>query len=224
MEVTSATNTTTTSSTTESTTSAATLTSVDFDNFLTLLTTQLSNQDPLNPLDSADFVAQLASFSSVEQLVGTNERLDNIAEALNGNSSSTISEYANWIGREAEVMETAGYFDGSTPMEYRLSGNVDASNVTVTVTDAGGNAVASFAASNGNSLQSWNGDIGGATAPAGSYTVSAVYTDSAGEDLGSEVASTIGTVEEVRLIDGSAILAVTGGIAVDPSKVTALGA
>jgi flagellar basal-body rod modification protein FlgD len=57
-------------------------TGADFQTFLTLLTTQLKNQNPLEPLDSTQFVAQLASFSSVEQQVKTNDRLADILDLL----------------------------------------------------------------------------------------------------------------------------------------------
>ena len=72
MEVTS-TSTVTTSSTT---TTAAASATVDYDAFLRLLTAQLQNQDPTNPADSTEYMAQLASFSNVEQAIQTNQKLD----------------------------------------------------------------------------------------------------------------------------------------------------
>ena len=64
------------------TSSRTNLDKLGIDQFLTLLIAQLEHQDPLNPLDSADFTAQLAQFASVEQLYGMNERLSDIQEAL----------------------------------------------------------------------------------------------------------------------------------------------
>ena len=58
--------------------------SSDFTTFLKLLTAQLRNQDPLKPLDSTEFVAQLATFSSVEQQVKTNDTLATIQQLLGG--------------------------------------------------------------------------------------------------------------------------------------------
>ena len=73
--------------------------SADLESFLTLLTAQLRNQDPLSPLDSTEFIAQLASFSSVEQQIGTNSRLDQIVDqAVNGD----IASFANWIGKNGD--------------------------------------------------------------------------------------------------------------------------
>ncbi len=195
------------------------LAAVDFDNFLQLLTAQLRNQDPLSPLDSADFVAQLASFSSVEQIVGTNQRLDSIAAALAGGG---ISEYADWIGREAESLETPGHFDGATPMRYRLSNDAQATSVEVVVRNSGGAEVARFQALNNTDIQEWDGDVNGTPAQPDLYTIEATYFN--GPDVvRTETAATFGVVKEVRLAGSGPILNLVGGGSVDPSKVTGLG-
>ncbi|MEL6335620.1 MAG: flagellar hook capping FlgD N-terminal domain-containing protein [Pseudomonadota bacterium] len=67
----------------------------DFDTFLTLLTAQLRNQDPLQPIDSSEFVAQLASFSTVEQAIGTNERLDQLIADATADDAAGL---AAWLG------------------------------------------------------------------------------------------------------------------------------
>ncbi|MEO1532985.1 MAG: flagellar hook capping FlgD N-terminal domain-containing protein, partial [Pseudomonadota bacterium] len=72
----------------------------DFESFLTLLTAQLQNQDPLQPIDSTEFVAQLASFSTVEQLIGTNERLDALTQDV---AAGDLAALAGWIGQEASA-------------------------------------------------------------------------------------------------------------------------
>ena len=74
----------------------------DFQSFLILLTAQLRNQDPLQPLDSTQFVAQLASFSTVEQLVGVNDRLD--AQASQAAAESGAG-FASWIGHAASAID-----------------------------------------------------------------------------------------------------------------------
>lgn len=74
----------------------------DFGSFLTLLTAQLRNQDPLQPLDGTEFIAQLASFSTVEQLVGVNDRLDALAAQA---ESGLGAGYAGWIGLGASAAD-----------------------------------------------------------------------------------------------------------------------
>lgn len=74
----------------------------DFESFLTLLTAQLRNQDPLSPLDSTEFIAQLASFSSVEQQISTNDRLDKLLDqGVNGD----VAAFASWIGRKVSTVD-----------------------------------------------------------------------------------------------------------------------
>lgn len=201
------------------TASDAALKAIDFDNFLKLLTAQLRNQDPLEPLDSSDFVAQLATFSSVEQIVGTNRRLDAIAESLAGGG---ISQYADWIGREAEATATPGYFDGAAPMRFRISSDVEATSIEVVIADSSGAEITRFQAQNTDAIQEWDGLANGAPAQAGIYSVNATYTN--GSDfLRTETAATIGVVNEVRLAETGPVLNLAGGITVDPSMVTGLG-
>jgi len=66
---------------------------VDYQAFLRLLVTQMKNQDPTAPMDSTDYVAQLATFSQVEQSVQINQKLDNILQA------STFSQAGSLIGK-----------------------------------------------------------------------------------------------------------------------------
>jgi flagellar basal-body rod modification protein FlgD len=70
------------SSAAQSTSNAAKAATVDYDAFLKLLVAQLKNQDPTNPTDSAEFMAQLASFSNVEQSIKANSKLDSLATSL----------------------------------------------------------------------------------------------------------------------------------------------
>ncbi len=112
----------------------------DFESFLTLLTAQLQNQDPLQPIDSTEFIAQLASFSSVEQQIGTNERLDTLSkQAL----TTEIASFASWIGRE--VAATDGSFRATgEPVSFPVPEVEGAERVEAIVRDAGGLALHSF--------------------------------------------------------------------------------
>ncbi len=88
----------------------------DFETFLSLLTAQMRNQDPLKPLESTEFVAQLASFSAVEQQIRSNERLDEIFDALSGGPGAGL---ADWIGMEAETTAAARHEGG--PLDLKVS-------------------------------------------------------------------------------------------------------
>lgn len=83
-----------TGSSTTSQTSSTSKTSVDYESFLKLLVAELKNQDPTKPMESTDFVAQLATFSQVEQSLQTNTKLDEILQ------SSALTQADSLIGRE----------------------------------------------------------------------------------------------------------------------------
>ena len=74
-------------------TQQANASTVDYDAFLSLLVTQLKNQDPTEPTDNAELMSQLASFSSVEQQIQINERLDTLI------SSNLLGDAGNLIGK-----------------------------------------------------------------------------------------------------------------------------
>ena len=107
-----ATSNTTAAAQTASSATSGTNNTLDYNNFLELLVAQLKNQDPTNPSDPTAFVSQLASFSSVEQQVNTNSKLDALL------TQSELSQGASIIGR------TVTSADGS------VSGNVAAVEIT----------------------------------------------------------------------------------------------
>ena len=76
------------------TTETKSKTAVDYESFLKLLVAEMKNQDPTKPMESTDFVAQLATFSQVEQSVQSNSKLDQILQ------STALSQAGSLIGRE----------------------------------------------------------------------------------------------------------------------------
>jgi flagellar basal-body rod modification protein FlgD len=109
----------------------------NFDTFLTLLTTQLKNQDPLSPLDTNQFTQQLVAFSQVEQQIKTNSNL----AALIGNASSSEAISATpMIGRSIEYSgNKAALTSGTAAFSYTLPTN--AASASVAIQDASGNTV-----------------------------------------------------------------------------------
>ena len=105
----------------------------DFDTFLTLLTAQIRNQDPLEPADSTEYTAQLATFSNVEQAVKTNDLLTSMIARLD---SQQIAGASNWIGMEVRHSGPVGH-DGNSHLVYtNVSARADRAELVVY--DAGG--------------------------------------------------------------------------------------
>jgi flagellar basal-body rod modification protein FlgD len=148
------------------------------DDFLTLLVTQLQHQDPLNPKDSAEFTAQLAQFSSLEQLGNVNDNLEYLKLAL---ASSTNSQAVSIIGKQVvasgnSIQVNNGGADGC---QFELA--ADTSAVTVNIYDASGNFIKAFEAgalSAGEHALEWDGkDNNGNTAPNGAYFFEVLAVD-----------------------------------------------
>ena len=89
----------------------------DYETFLTMLTTQLENQDPLDPVESQDLAVQLATFSGVEQQTLTNELLSQLSQALGAGS---MSEMSNWIGREVLSDELVSFSGAPIEVEFGI--------------------------------------------------------------------------------------------------------
>jgi flagellar basal-body rod modification protein FlgD len=168
--------------------------------FLTLMTAQLQNQDPLSPTDSNQFLAQLSELSTVEGISQMNTTMTSLSTSL---LSSQALSSASLVGQSVLTpASSASYASGGT-----LSGAVQvptgASSVTLTITNAAGAIVNQTALSPSSGLQSfaWNGTAeNGSAAPSGTYNVNA--TAIVGGTT--EAATTLldGTVQSVSLTSG----------------------
>lgn len=148
---------TTTSASTASAAAAATSTSFseDFDTFLQLLTAQIRNQDPLQPMDSTQFVEQLATFSSLEQQVETNQTLENIATMI-GDLNGVIAN--EWLGQDVAVSSKHVAYDGK-PVEFEVSPALSYDEAIFTVLDTQSNVVWQETLKGEGQRYSWNGDV-----------------------------------------------------------------
>ncbi len=196
---------------------AATATAGDFETFLTLLTTQLRNQDPLKPMDSTEFVAQLASFSQVEQQIRGNERLDSILGALSGGSAAGL---AQWIGKEVEVAAKADY--SGAPIEVGITPDEEADQAVLVVRNDFDQVVARLPVAAEAGRVSWDGtDQMGTALAHGRYAFSLESYE--GETLlGTSDGRVFTTVSEVRLEDGSPVLVTADGSQVPVDEVAAV--
>ena len=166
----------------------------NFDTFLSLLTTQLKNQSPLDPLDTNQFTQQLVQFTEVEQTVKQNENLEKLVQL---SAANTITNVVGFLGGEVTLSGTESKLsDGSASWNYEIEGGAD--NATLTVLDSNGVPVftTSGPAPEGNNTFLWDGrTTNGTTAPDGDYTLSITAVDSSGTAL--KV-----TTETVGIVDG----------------------
>lgn len=125
----------------ETTSSSSSTGELGKDEFLKLFIAQIQYQDPLNPLDSAEFTAQLAQFSSVEQLYGMNSKLGNIEETMNNQSEQ--HDNLGYIGKTVKVDDnTMRVDDGAVQSgSYTIA---DDGYVSIDVYDSDGNIVRTF--------------------------------------------------------------------------------
>jgi flagellar basal-body rod modification protein FlgD len=182
--------------------SGSTSTSMGKDDFLTLLITQLQNQDPLNPADSTEYTAQLAQFSSLEQLSNVNANLEYLqlyqASINNAQAVSFIGKEIIALGNDVQV--TDGQAENC---HFELSG--EAAGVTVNIYDSAGNLVRALeqgAMDAGRQTVIWDGtDQNGNTVPDGDYTFEVMAVDAADQKV-EAVTYSSGLVEGVTFIEG----------------------
>ncbi len=189
----------------------------DFQTFLTLLTTQMRNQDPLKPMESTEFVAQLASFSAVEQQVRTNTRLDDIYGALAGGTADGL---AAWIGREVRAPVKAEFT--GTPIDIGMAPLEGADRAVLVVKNDFGQEVLRKPVSAAGDTLTWDGlDAYGTPLANGSYSFT---IDSYSGDVlrNSQAGQVFGKVGEVRIEDGGPVLLMEGGGRVALAEVTAV--
>lgn len=210
--------TTATATSTKGTDNAGTALSSDYNTFLKMLTTQMQNQDPLNPVDSSDYAQQLATFSGVEQQIQTNTLLTTLIAQM---GSMGMSQLAGWVGQEARAQIDVA-FDGTTPITLSPNPATLADRAVLVVKDSAGNLVARQDIPVSTGAYDWQGlDATGEALPAGTYSLSLESY------RGEELLSTTGVESYAKIIEvqGSSTgttLVLQGGIKIDATAVTAL--
>ena len=191
--------------------------SSDFETFLKMLTAQMQNQDPLNPLESTDFAVQLATFSGVEQQVRTNDLLTALSQQL---GAAGLGRAADWVGMEARVPAQIR-FDGS-PLTLYPAVAAGADSATLIVTDPAGREVMRQPIDPGAGTLDWAGvgPDGQPMAP-GIYSFT-IESRSGGKVLSTDPAEIYATISEVRLVDGGITVLLPGGVEIAADRITAL--
>ncbi|MCI3135262.1 flagellar hook assembly protein FlgD [Phenylobacterium aquaticum] len=192
----------------------------NFNTFLTLLTTQLKNQDPLSPLDSNQFTQQLTQMTGVEQQIYSNDLLKQLVT----NTGSGISTAVALIGKEVNASSAdQGLVKGKATWNYNLPRA--ASSVQLEILDASGKVVQVAAPTDmsaGDHSYSWNGkDLSGKQlGDGGPYTMKVTAKDSAGADV-SPTVFVKGVVTGVEQTNGKTLITL-GGAQIPWETVTAI--
>jgi flagellar basal-body rod modification protein FlgD len=196
--------------------------------FLALLTAQLKNQNPTQPTDPTQFVAQLAQFSTVEQSVQTNATLGGIAKAM---STMALSQYSGLVNRTitADATKVTVPASGavSTPMNFAVT-NPALSNIRLAITNAAGGVVATLPVSGTSGSLTFDGTDGkGRRLPPGDYGVALVGTGGVGSDAAPRPAGTLSTTGVVTSVTqgqgGEWMLRLKNGQLVPAGAITSSG-
>jgi flagellar basal-body rod modification protein FlgD len=191
----------------------------NFDMFLTLLTEQMKNQDPLDPLDSTQFVNQLVDFSSVEQQIAQNQNLESL---LLLQSAAAQSSSVSYIGRVASATTPDVAMENGTA-EWTYFMPEDSKNTTLVVRDSEGRIInrVDGETSTGEHTFSWDGkDPAGAQMADGVYSLEILAIDNNNATIAPYIQSS-GRVTGVDL-SGSEVVIEMGAVRVPLSSVLSL--
>ena len=214
--------TTTASGTAGDIASGASSLSTSYQSFLTLLTTQLKNQDPSSPLDPNQFTTELVQMTGVQQQLLSNQLLQQLVTA---SPSSGVSSAVSLIGQTVTATSaTSNLTNGQASWSYALPST--ASNATVSVSNSAGQVVYTGTApsfASGSNSFNWNGQSNsGVQQPNGAYTLSVAATDSSGGAITPTI-SVSGVANSVQNVNG--VTSVTlGSTQVPVSAITNVGA
>ncbi len=186
----------------------------DYQTFLNMLTVQMQNQDPLNPMKSTEFAVQLATFSGVEQQSYTNQLLSSML------NQSGLSDLGSWVGMEARIYGGA-WFEGEQ-IALTPDPALGADEVTLIVRSNDGSIVDSRAIDPQGQSYSWDGlDSDGDPLPDGTYTFE-IESKSAGEVIDTQPVAAYVPIKEARFENGATLLVLPGDLWVDSASVTGL--
>jgi len=184
----------------------------DFTMFLKLLTAQMQNQDPLDPMDTAQYTQQLVQYSQVEQSISQNTTLKSILASLNGQD---LAQASALIGRQAEITSPNAQLSADAPAHWAWNAPREVTSLSATIRDASGRVVEtrSLDAGTTGGAFNWDGTLsGGGTAAAGTYTLDLQAVDAAGTAVPVTISST-GVMSNVAKSNGEVQITV-GGIQV----------
>ncbi len=202
---------------TAATAQAGTTLNSDFETFLKMLTAQMQNQDPLNPVDSTEFASQLAAFSTVEQQVRTNDLLTGLGTQL---SVLGMGQLQGWVGMNARAEMPVTFSGSAVPLTLTTQPGTDLARLVVR--DAAGGIVQELDVPTSGGEFRWSGrDAAGTILSTGTYSVS-VDSFQGDELLGSKPVTAQARIVEARLSGGSTVLVMDGGQQVSAANILGL--
>lgn len=194
----------------------------NFDEFLQLLTTQLQNQDPLDPMDTNSFTQELVEFSSVEQQINTNTNMQTL---ISLQQSTAATQALQLVGSTVTVAGTSANLSNATgsPASWSLNAAGPASaNITITSSSGQTAYTGTTTLNAGTNSYTWNGQgNNGVTWPDGTYTIAVTATGANGQTV-SVSTQTQGVVSAVNMSATPPTLTV-GGQSVPISSIVSIG-
>ncbi len=191
--------------------------SSDFETFIKMLTVQMQNQDPLNPIESADFAVQLATFSTVEQQVQTNVLLADLGNQI---GALSVAQLSGWVGMEARAEMPVEFSDA--PVTLTLRNDSLADSAQLVVYNAQGNEIQRLDVPTEDGDYVWTGtDSFGDLLPAGTYIIT-TESFSKGELIAANPVEVHGKIVEARNDNGQPLLVMEGGQQVGSGQILGL--
>ncbi len=193
--------------------------SSDFETFIKMLTTQMKNQDPLNPIESADFAVQLATFSNVEQQVKTNDLLSSLGDRI---GSLGVAQLSGWVGMDARARMPVSFSGAPVTLDVTAAAEADAAELVVR--DINGNEIQRLSAPTTSGSIEWLGhNEFGDPLLSGTYKIS-LDSYREGELIASNMAVTNDRIIEARSENGDITLVMSGGQQVAANDIIGLRA
>jgi flagellar basal-body rod modification protein FlgD len=189
-----------------------------FDDFLTLLTVQLKNQDPLSPMDSAQFTSQLVGFAGVEQQIAQNDKL---AKMLEFNKSQELLNASGYIGKTIEAETDKIVLKDDEAAKFSVTVDGKSQQTIIAIRNSTGQTVRTLnlTLDAGNHQMQWDGKTNeGQDAPSGIYTLAVTATDERGDPITSKTFG-ISKVTDVKQDDTDGTLLSMSGATVTLGKV-----
>ncbi|MEM9575703.1 MAG: flagellar hook capping FlgD N-terminal domain-containing protein [Pseudomonadota bacterium] len=189
----------------------------DFETFLKMLTAQARYQDPLEPIDSSEYAAQLAQFSMVEQQVLSNDLLTGLGDQLGANS---IGQMAAWIGMEARSTAATSFAGDPVTILPKIEPGAD--QAMLVAYDPDGRVVQRRQIETDGEALEWTGILDdGSLAPEGNYSFK-VESLQLGEITGTSSAETYTRITEARRTGEDTVFVLNSGATVTAGEITAL--